>query len=396
MSGLMTDRLVLPRPKPARAFTLIELLVVIAIIAVLIALLLPAVQAAREAARRIQCTNNIKQLALGCMNYESSNQCFPMQAQNSPTGGNLGTASWIPGTFQFTEQTALFNAINFSVDMLSSNTPGGWMNSTVALLNIAVLQCPSESRTQGQYQFIATGQFYGMSNYAGNYGGPGPISLLSGTIIPANNNVFGTAPVLSGTGTSIPGANSYGGAVSSWAPVRIASITDGTSNTGLISERLLGIPYPYPSPINKVGVNNFNRCVIHSKFSGAGLNATQANVLAMYQACSSAPGTQAVRFCGSAEQWIGAVPSWLVWQSYNHFGTPNQFGCSNDGDSAALPATYYVTPLGSAPPGSNHPGGVNVAFSDGSVHFIKNSVAPNTWWALGSRALGEVIGSDQY
>ncbi len=191
-----------------RAFTLIELLVVIAIIAVLIALLLPAVQAAREAARRIQCTNNLKQLALGCMNYESSNQCFPMQAQNQSTGGNLGTASWIPGTFQFTEQLPLFNALNFSVDMLSSNTPGGWMNSTVALSNIAVLQCPSENRTQGQYPFLALpGMFYGMSNYCGNYGGPGPISMLSGTIIPANNNDIGSAPL---PGTTTAGPNPYG------------------------------------------------------------------------------------------------------------------------------------------------------------------------------------------
>jgi prepilin-type N-terminal cleavage/methylation domain-containing protein/prepilin-type processing-associated H-X9-DG protein len=375
-----------------RAFTLIELLVVIAIIAVLIALLLPAVQAAREAARRIQCTNNIKQLALGCMNYESSNQCFPMQAQNQSTGGNLGTASWIPGTFQFTEQLPLFNALNFSVDMLSSNTPGGWMNSTVALTKIAVLQCPSESRSQGQYPFLAIpGTFYGMGNYCGNYGGPGPIQLLSGTIIPANNNEFGSAPL---PFTTTAGPNSYGSV--NWAPVRIASITDGTSNTGLVSERLLGIPSPYPSPINAVGVNNFNRCSIHSKTTAAGLNAGPANTLTMYQACSSAPGTQGVRYCGSAEQWLGAVPSWLMWQSYNHFGTPNQFNCTNDADTYVTLASYYVTPLGSAPPGSNHPGGVNVGFADGSVHFIKNSISAPTWWALGSRALGEVVSSDQY
>jgi prepilin-type N-terminal cleavage/methylation domain-containing protein/prepilin-type processing-associated H-X9-DG protein len=377
------------RPRFRKGFTLIELLVVIAIIAVLIALLLPAVQAAREAARRAQCTNNLKQLGLACMNYESSNSCFPMHSQNQSTGGNLGTASWVAGTLQFTEQTPLFNALNFSVDMLSSNTYGGWANSTVALLNIGVLQCPSENMNQGQYPFLATGQFYGMSNYVGNYGGPGPISLMSGTIIPANNNEFGSAPL---PGTTAQGPNSYG--TGTWAPVKIASITDGTSNTGLISERLLGIPGAYPASTTALGVANFNRCSIHNGITTAGLNTGPAGALLMYQACSSR--STFIRFCGSAEQWIGAVPSWLMWQSYNHFGTPNQINCTNDGDTLVTLASYYVTPLGSAPPGSNHPGGVNVAFADGSVHFIKNSVAPNTWWALGSRNLGEFVSSDSY
>jgi prepilin-type processing-associated H-X9-DG protein len=353
------------------------------------------VQAAREAARRAQCTNNLKQLALGCMNYESSNTCFPMQSQNmsAQASSNSSTPSWIPGLLQFTEAVPQFNALNFNVDMISSNSYGGWANSTVGLLNINVLQCPSENLTgQGQYPFLATGAFYGMSNYVGNYGGPGPISMMSGTIIPANNAYIGSAtnPL---TGTA--GPNIYGG--TSWAPVRIASITDGTSNTGLISERLLGIHSPYPSSVAALGQANFNRCSIHSP-TGAAQGAGPVAVLQMSQSCASA--STFIRFCGSAEQWLSGFPEWLMWQSYNHFGTPNQINCTNTADpqdpGGSPLVGYYVTPLGSAPPGSNHPGGVNVAFADGSVHFIKNSVAPNAWWALGSRNLGEVISSDQY
>ncbi len=384
------------KPRHRRGFTLIELLVVIAIIAVLIALLLPAVQSAREAARRAQCTNNLKQLALACMNYESSNGCFPLQSQNlspNPQASLSGvTASWIPGLLQFTEAQPQYNAINFMLDMISG-TPGGWANWTVSTSNLAVLQCPSENRNTPQYQFVNTGRYYGQTNYAGNYGGPGVIMPMSGTIIPANNYMIGTLPSPGGT----PGPNFYPGAT--WAPVRIASITDGTSNTGLISERLIGIPYPYPGYINSLGSANYERCSIHSPVAAA-QGSGPAGALQMYQACANAPGTTFIRFCGSSELWIGAFPTYLMWQSYNHFGTPNQINCTNRADpkdpGGSSPVGYYVTPIGSAPPGSNHPGGVNVAFADGSVHFIKNSVAPNTWWALGSRGLGEVISSDQY
>jgi prepilin-type N-terminal cleavage/methylation domain-containing protein/prepilin-type processing-associated H-X9-DG protein len=378
-----------------RGFTLIELLVVIAIIAVLIALLLPAVQSAREAARRIQCTNNMKQLALAVMNYESSNTCFPIQSQN-PSGNAIAdetelTPSWIPGLLQYTEAQPFYNALNFNIDMMGTG-PGGYANSTVSTANLNILMCPSEDKWTPLRQWN-TGIFYGMTNYMGNFGGPGPINLLSGTLIPTNTWLIGSA-----TDYKNPAKapyNLYPGAT--WAPVTIASITDGTSNTGLISERLLGMGTTLAN-INAAG-QDANRCAIRSPV-GAAMGSGPAGALTMQQSCAAAPGTTTLRFCGGNGQlWVASFPNWVVINGYNHFGTPNQIPCTNrlDPSDANSPwAGYYVTVTGSAPPSSRHPAGVNVAFSDGSVHFIKNSVAPNSWWALGSRNGGEVVGSDQY
>jgi prepilin-type processing-associated H-X9-DG protein len=118
----------------------------------------------------------------------------------------------------------------------------------------------------------------------------------------------------------------------------------------------------------------------------------------MQQACANAPGTQTIRYCGgNGQMWAASFPNWLVISSYNHFGTPNQIPCTNtadpsDGNSPF--AGYYVTALGSAPPSSFHQGGVNEAFADGSVHYIKNSISAPTFWAIGSRNGGEIISAD--
>jgi len=138
--------------KNRRAFTLIELLVVIAIIAVLIALLLPAVQSAREAARRAQCINNMKQLGLACHNYASQQDCFPPQVQNGGlavwsniTGGpyfDPWPLDWTASILPQMEQMPMYNALNFSV---ASSVGNDLQNRTVLSQQVSSLLCPSEN-----------------------------------------------------------------------------------------------------------------------------------------------------------------------------------------------------------------------------------------------------------
>ncbi len=140
----------IPILKPRRGFTLIELLVVIAIIAVLISLLLPAVQSAREAARRAQCVNNLKQLALGAHNYLSSVDCFPMGLldQNSGDVGGLWTSygPMLPLT-QYTEQNSLFNAMNFNLNVYDIE------NTTINATGLSILWCPSDAGVDTGYTY---------------------------------------------------------------------------------------------------------------------------------------------------------------------------------------------------------------------------------------------------
>ncbi|WP_165067638.1 DUF1559 family PulG-like putative transporter [Paludisphaera rhizosphaerae] len=182
-----------------------------------------------------------------------------------------------------------------------------------------------------------------------------------------------------------------------WGPVTIGGITDGTSNTGLVSERLVGV-----NNSNFTRSSNLARRGTFRSPTGVAAGTGQVGALTFVQACQNIPGSQGTRYGGgSGQMWIATFPVWLVINAYNHFGTPNQMNCTNPSEPAGIDgnstwAGYYVAPLGSAPPSSNHSGGVNVAFADGSVHFIKDSVSPPTWWALGSRNGGEVLSSDSY
>jgi prepilin-type N-terminal cleavage/methylation domain-containing protein/prepilin-type processing-associated H-X9-DG protein len=320
-----------------RGFTLIELLVVIAIIAVLIALLLPAVQAAREAARRIQCTNNIKQIALAAANYESSNQCFPPGHSygwcfNTGGYGSNDCEMWahLARILAFAEQMTVYNAINWG------DTPFSCRNSTAEGVGLAMYWCPSDGTISG-LRFV--------EQCAGWDGTPVPITYtnyagMSGNYIPVNPSKWSSQAELAlqngvypeqGTPTFV-NSQSFG----TRSPVRIASITDGTSNTIAFAE------------------------IAHGKFTQAG--------------------------CGPGGGCDYECDGWWADGSFGDSQISSYYP-----PNIPIPATYYTTGgwggscdadnIPTITSMSYHPGGVNCGFADGSVHFIKNSIS--SWNSLG-------------
>jgi prepilin-type N-terminal cleavage/methylation domain-containing protein/prepilin-type processing-associated H-X9-DG protein len=382
-----------PQPSRLHGFTLIELLVVIAIIAVLIALLLPAVQAAREAARRAQCTNNLKQITLAIANYVDVNNTTPLHeyryaTENGGANGNAGTHSWYCGIAPYLEQMPMYNSINFTYTLewaysgvIKGPNP---VDFTINKASIASLLCPSDgvvNTCSGYAQYInyQPGNF----NYVANTGHPRNV-LLPGDppntgSLPPLTGILSTSQMYLGQLYCVTAAQNANVNVN----VTLASITDGTSNTAAVSESLVND-----------GSGNSPDPRRNLYYTSSGLIDAQNNpsvpALAVVQDGLAKPIEYAPWSYFKGLTWAYTD----AWEKhvYAHLFPPNTppiityhtntFRCQ-EGDGGMCPT-------------SNHPGGVNVSFMDGSVHFIKNTVNLQTWWFMGTRGRGEIISSDSY
>ena len=319
-------------------FTLIELLVVIAIIAILIGLLLPAVQKVREAAARMKCQNNLKQISLACHNYESANAALPSGGTRAPS--YLSGMVYLLPYFEESNRFALWkmNQSPYSADNLPAR-----------IQDLSVLLCPSD--TSGAFRTtVVNGETlnHGRTNYHPNFGASAD---------PMTTNAAVQGAFLAKNGPPVG--------------FRILEVSDGTSNTALFAEVRRG----QLSAAN--WRNTLANLVLNTTWDAtAGVNETRLSVC-------EAP-TYSSNDATGLEYWRGSQANTMM---YTHTMTPNSplRDCmrSGDLDKGHLAARSY------------HGGGVNVARVDGSVSFVRDSVRPDVWRAFGTRAGGEVLNLDQ-
>ncbi len=338
-----------PAPRFWGGFTLIEILVVVGIMGLLIALTLPAVQAAREAARRSQCQNNLKQIGLALANYCGVHSLFP-PSLTSQGRGLLGPPDYNRGCFSvqsrilpYLEQSALYDSINFA----SGTTSGFAFNA----------QLPAEfldnNRANMTSQGIVLRGFLCPSD---------PSPLTSGAASSYRANV-GIGP---GLDTSAEYPDSGNGLFPELSIISIASIPDGLSHTAAFSERVCGSMGVATAAPNR------------DFFPLYGMWFTADDLL---KACRIAARPESSFYANGGHSWFWTGRERTL---YNHAQTPN--GPIPDGLQASC-----MPPLGMATARSYHPGGVNVLMADGSVRFVADGISQAVWRGFGSRNGSELV-----
>ncbi|WP_428307881.1 DUF1559 domain-containing protein [Lacipirellula sp.] len=387
-----------------RGFTLVELLVVIAIIGVLVALLLPAVQAAREAARRTTCVNNVKQMALGAANYESAKKYFPpgrlypdwsengtvktgytnynsVQQNATTKTGFYSVHVWL---LPYMEQGNIFNMINFKVGQVLQMTTGGGVTplnvNYNAYANAAgIFICPSDANT---------GRIISENNYRSNFGGSTPFGGDANPGFPGNF----TAQTADGFAVGGNGAFSIGK-----NGLRAGEYTDGLSNTVFFAERTKGSAKNKTNEVpTKVDmITSPNRST--DPTGGFGTSKTLDTIVnAHYNACQSyAPAVDAEYNFMTTGRWADGDDWSNGWPfagyantQYNHVAPPNWQG-TDCGFTSSIADTPYEHGIYAAR--SDHPGVVVAAFGDGHTSIVADGIDVLTWRALGSRNGAEVV-----
>ena len=337
-----------------RGFTLIELLVVIAVIGVLVALLLPAVQAAREAARRIQCTNNCKQLGLALHNYHDVHDMITpgriwqqglLGCSRDLYFSNCQNTPWFTLMLPQFERPDLFNAFNYDIGSIGLLTPlpvGFFANATVTGTKIGLFQCPTDRDNPYHVsQDLFGGALSGPQLTRGNYG------------VNWGNTQWGQEDIVVNGKVARFLQSPFG----QQCNIRFATVTDGLSNTVFMAELRQGI------------LNDF-RGLIWTSYPGGSSYITRF-----------APN-------GFQDYYGSGISADVVTSAFYGVDEPGQ----------GLPIVVIPGPAGIAFSGARslHPGGMNALYGDGSVRFVKNTIDPSIWIGINSINGGEVIGADSY